>query len=350
MYWRYAVRRILYAVVMYAIVIFIFSALFNAVAETTQMAQITEQVNAESRGVQQASQMRPEEIQQWRADRRTQLIQQYHLDEPIVSRIFWRTLNTLTFNLGQSTQIRSSAGENDVWLVIKERIPRTLILFMTAVVIDVLIGVWLGLRKARKAGGLMDRTTSIVTMVLYGLPSWWLGMLMIMIFAFTFPIFPSGSMHSTPAPTGALANFVDLLYHMALPVIALVLLRFWGRAYITRNIVLGTLQEDFIMSARARGITERKVLYGHTLRSSAPPIVTMSLLALLASFGGALIFEGIFSWPGMGNLYWVAVQQNDVPVLMGNLALTTGLYIAGLALLDLIYGLLDPRVKVGGKA
>jgi peptide/nickel transport system permease protein len=103
------------------------------------------------------------------------------------------------------------------------------------------------------------------------------------------------------------------------------------------------------MSARARGIPERKVLYGHALRSAAPPIVTMGLLALLVSFGGNIIFEGIFSWPGMGNLYWISVQQNDIPVLMGNLSLTTGLYIIGLAVLDLIYGFLDPRIKVGGK-
>jgi peptide/nickel transport system permease protein len=103
------------------------------------------------------------------------------------------------------------------------------------------------------------------------------------------------------------------------------------------------------MAARARGIPERKVLYGHTMRTSAPPIVTMSLLALLASVGGNIVFEGIFSWPGMGNLYWIALQQNDVPVLMGNLAITTGLYICGLVILDLIYGLLDPRIKVGGK-
>jgi peptide/nickel transport system permease protein len=133
-------------------------------------------------------------------------------------------------------------------------------------------------------------------------------------------------------------------------VFTLVILGFWGRAYITRNIVLSTLQEDFIMSARARGLSERRILFGHTLRAAAPPIVTMSLLALLGSVGGALIFEGIFSWPGLGNLYWVAVQQNDIPVLMGNLTVTTALYIGGLAFLDLIYGFLDPRVKVGGKA
>lgn len=104
------------------------------------------------------------------------------------------------------------------------------------------------------------------------------------------------------------------------------------------------------MSARARGISEQKVLFGHTLRAAAPPIVTMAVLGLLGSLFGAIVFEGIFSWPGMGSLYWQSVQQNDIPVLMGNLSMTTGIYIIGLAFLDLIYGFLDPRVKVGGKA
>jgi peptide/nickel transport system permease protein len=124
---------------------------------------------------------------------------------------------------------------------------------------------------------------------------------------------------------------------------------FWGRAYYTRNITLGILQEDYIMSARARGLPERRVLYGHTLRSAAPPIVTSALLTLLLSISGAMIFEGIFNWPGMGRLYWAAVQQNDVPVLMANMTVTTALYIAGLVILDLIYGFLDPRIKVSGR-
>jgi peptide/nickel transport system permease protein len=119
---------------------------------------------------------------------------------------------------------------------------------------------------------------------------------------------------------------------------------------VVRNIVLGILQEDYIMAARARGIPENSVLFGHTLRTAAPPLITMSLLSLLGSISGSIIFEGIFSWPGLGNLYWIAVQQNDIPVLMGDLAITIGLYQAGLVILDLTYGFLDPRIKVGGKA
>lgn len=156
-------------------------------------------------------------------------------------------------------------------------------------------------------------------------------------------------MHSIPPPQGIM-YFLDLLWHMTLPLLTLLVIGFWGVSYIVRNIVLSILQEDYIMAARARGIPENKVLFGHTLRTAAPPLITMSVLQLLSSIGGAIIFEGIFSWPGLGNLYWIAVQQNDIPVLMGDLAVTVGLYQIGLILLDLTYGFMDPRIKVGGKA
>jgi peptide/nickel transport system permease protein len=156
-------------------------------------------------------------------------------------------------------------------------------------------------------------------------------------------------MYSTP-PRYGFAGFLDLLYHMSLPLLTLLLIQFWGVALLSRNIVLGILQDDYIMAARARGLPERRVLFGHTLRTAAPPIVTIALLSLLSSVFGSIVFEGIFSWPGMGNLYWIALEQSDVPVILGLLAVTTGLYIAGLVLLDLIYGFLDPRIKAGGRA
>jgi len=351
MYWKYFVRRILYAVMILAVTVFVFSALFSTVAEQVLRAQIIEQVNAEALTLaRQRTSLDPNAAQVFREFRTQQLIRRHSLDQPMTVRIVKRTLDALTLQLGNSTQIKSAAGETDVMTIIAERIPRTLLLFGVVAAIDIIAGVWLGMRKARQAGKFMDRSTDIVTMIVFGLPTWWLGMLLIMVFAFAIPIFPSGAMHMSPPPESSLGYFLDLMYHLVLPVFTLVILGFWGRAYITRNIVLSTLQEDFIMSARARGLSERRIVFGHTLRAAAPPIVTMSLLALLGSVGGALVFEGIFSWPGLGNLYWVAVQQNDIPVLMGNLTVTTALYIGGLAFLDLIYGFLDPRVKVGGKA
>lgn len=348
MYWKYAVRRVLYGIAMYAFLVLLFAMIFNAQMEKTQQSQIREQLNAERLSLMQKVKS-VDELKSLMDAREQQLRGKYHLDQPVVSRIVNATLDTLFFRFGDSTIIRSQGGERDVWTIVSEKIPRTALLFTVAVILDIVFGILLGLRNARKAGGVTDRATSIVTMVVYGLPTWWLAMILIMFFAFKLPIFPSGGLHSVPPPSG-IGYTLDLLYHLALPVLTLVVLGFWGRAYLTRNIVVGTLQEDFIMSAKARGLTERRILLGHTLRTAAPPLMTMSLLSLLGSFGGALIFEGIFSWPGMGNLYWIAIQQNDIPVLMANLAITTGLYVAGLVVLDLVYGFLDPRIKVSGKA
>jgi peptide/nickel transport system permease protein len=346
MFWKYILKRLIYGLLIYAVLIFIFSSLFNTVMEQTLRGQIEEEIRAE---IMSLDSLNAQQTQSFIENRRADKYSQYRLDKPIFERVIWRTWSTLTLNLGRSSSIRSSAGDRSVWAIVSEKIPRTLLLFSTAMFVDIIIGIWLGLKKAQKAGGVLDRSTSVGTMVVFGMPSWWLGMILIMFFAYTIKIFPSGGLHTTPPPEG-IANFFDLIYHLALPVLTLVVLGFWGRAFLTRNIVLGILQEDYIMAARARGIPERKVLYGHTMRTAAPPIVTMSLLALLASVSGNIVFEGIFNWPGMGNLFWFALQQNDVPVLMGNLAVTTALYIGGLVLLDLVYGLLDPRIKVGGRA
>lgn len=348
MYGRFVLKRIIYAIITYAVIILIFSALFNTFMETTIRSQIGEMIQGEffSRDMSGYS---PEEINNLKEQRKEELYQRYHLYDPIPLRIFWRAYDTLTFNMGKSTNITSSSGERDVRIIVGEAIPKTALLFTVSSIINVIIGVFMGIKKAQKPGNFLDQSTSISTMVVYGMPSWWLAMLLIMFFVYKVSVFPSGGILSTPPPVG-IKYYLDILYHMALPVLTLVILRSWGGAYLIRNIVLGTLQEDYIMSARARGISENKVLYGHALRSAAPPIVTMSIMSLLMSFGGAIIFEGIFSWPGMGNLFWIALQQNDIPVLMGNLAVTTLLYMTGLVLLDLIYGFLDPRIKVGGKA
>ena len=145
-------------------------------------------------------------------------------------------------------------------------------------------------------------------------------------------------------------GFVDSLWHISLPLITLTILSIWGTGYLVRNIVLSNLQEDYVMAARARGVPERRVLFGHTLRTAMPAIMTMAILGLFSSIAGNIIVEGIFGWPGIGNLYFVAVQMNDVPVLMGTLAIETLVNMVGFVILDVIYGFLDPRIKVGGKA
>jgi len=346
MYKWFALKRIGRGVLVYAILIFLMSALFNTVNEKTMRAQIDEQVRAEA---QSKRGMKSDQLLRFQQDRKEALLKLYKFDRPVGERILFNAFNTITFNFGKSTVMKSSQGERDVLTIVGEAIPRSLILFSVAAAIQIVIGIFLGLKKAQKPSGALDRSTSMITMIVYGMPTWWLAMIFIMFFVYTLKAFPSGGMHTIPPPEGIM-YFIDMLWHMILPLATLVILGFWGLSFVIRNIVLGILQEDYIMAARARGVPENKVLFGHTMRTAAPPLVTMALLSLLGSISGSILFEGIFSYPGLGNLYWISVQTNDIPVLMADLAITTALYQAGLIILDLTYGFLDPRIKVGGKA
>jgi peptide/nickel transport system permease protein len=341
----YVLKRILYGILMYIIMVFIYSTLFNNVADKTIRSQIEEQINQE---VTRLRNLTEDQLHSIIAQKRQAKYVQYHLNEPLVSRIFWRSVRTLAFDFGNSTIIKASNGDRVVIGIVLEALPKTLILFTTQVLLTTVLGVALGLYMARKPNRALDRFSSVTTMVTNGLPSWWLGMIMIMVFSYAVPLFPSGGLHSNPAPQGFM-NFMDFLWHLSLPLLTLTLLGVWGVGYLTRNIVLSNLQEDYVMAARARGVAERKVLFGHTLRTAMPAIMTIAVLSLFASIAGNIIVEGIFNWPGIGNLYFVAVQQSDVPVLMATLSIETLFNMVGFVLLDIIYGFLDPRIKVGGK-
>jgi peptide/nickel transport system permease protein len=346
MYRKYLLKRVIYGLLMYVVMIFTFSAIFNKAAEETVRAQIEEQV---AQSAARHKNVTADQLQQIMGAERARMTHQYHLDQPYLSRVFWRAVEALSFNLGRSALMKAPNGDRTVLVIIGNALPRTIVLFTTEVVLVTALGVILGLYAARKPNGPLDKFISMVTMITNGLPAWWLGMLMIMFFSYAVPIFPSGGLQSNPPPTG-IAAILDFLWHLSLPLITLVFLGVWGTAYLVRNIVLSNLQEDFVMAARARGIPERRVLFGHTLRTSMPAIMTLAILGLFSSIAGNIIVEGIFGWPGIGNLYFIAVQQNDVPVLMGTLAIETFLNMLGFVLLDLVYGMLDPRIKVGGRA
>lgn len=346
MFWKRAVKRILTGIIMYAIAIFTYSLIFNKVMDSTITVMIDETIRGE---VIQYLEAEPQgDIEQFRNSRKEYYFQEYRVNEPYMLKVLWRTKNTLLFDFGRSSLVTSRSGSRNVKTIVAEALPSTVILFTLSQFLILIVALIVGLRKAQKPGKKFDRLTSNITMIMFGMPQWWIGLMFIMIFGFGYKWFPTGGQISTPPPEAGLDYVLDYLRHLSLPVITLVVTGFWGTSLLIRNIVLSTLQEDFIMTARARGVSERSILFKHTLRTAAPPITTIVLLGLLASFGGSLIFESIFSWPGMGNLYLVATQTNDVPVLLANVAVTTGLYQIGLVILDLIYSFLDPRIKVGG--
>jgi peptide/nickel transport system permease protein len=268
------------------------------------------------------------------------------LDEPWYSpkRIGLTMLKIISFDLGRSFFLQSDSGSSQVSDIIIERLPRTILLFTTATVIISLIGLYLGAFSASKAGSIVDRFTAGFAVISSSFPVWWTGMLMIFVFAFLYGIFPS---RATPLISASDPGYIwSLLYHMTLPLITLVIIGFGAWAYIVRNFVIGILNEDYIMVKRAEGIPERKIVYSHALKNAAPPIITSIALGLSASIGGAIITEAVFDWPGMGKLYFDAINVLDVPVIVGLTYITTLVFLASIFIADLLYGFFDPRVKV----
>ena len=343
--WKYFGVRTLNALVVIVIVVFILSALFSTLAEKQLETHIKEQLRAEMQnlepGINQTA---------WRQQREATLEKQYNLDKPTYIRIFYSAADTLMLDFGTSNSIQAPGGGSQVSDIIMSRLPRTVLLFTTAAVIYIILGLIVGLKAAQVAGSKLDKFISLFGMAASSIPMWWLGMLVIQLFGFELGWFPPSAF---PFPiqeeVGWDGYIVGVLKRMAMPLFTIVFVYFGARAWATRNIVTGVLQDDYIMAARAKGVPERKVIYGHTLKSAAPPIVTSAILAFLLSIGGAMITEIIFGWPGMGRLMWTAIQRDDVPVLMGVAFITVFLYVVGYLIADLIYGLLDPRVEVGAE-
>ena len=267
------------------------------------------------------------------------------LDAPWYSpqRIGFSMYKILILDFGHATFLTSDSGSSAVGDILLEKIPRTVLLFTTATIIISILGIFLGALSASKVGSVVDRITSMFAVVSSSFPVWWIGMLMIFLFAFTYHIFPA---RATPSilPTEP-GYIIALLYHMALPLITIVMIGFGAWAYLVRNFMVGTMQEDFIAAKKAIGINKNKIVYKHALKNAAPPIITILALSLSGSLGGAINTEAVFDWPGMGRLYFEAISVMDLPVIIGATYVLTVLFLISIFVADLLYGYFDPRVK-----
>ena len=278
-----------------------------------------------------------------------------------VQKVYNMMVRLLTLDLGNARQIyigASYAIKDQVLLALRN----TAILFTTATIITTFVGLFIGLYAARRPQGLLDRVLSISAVFSASLPTWWLGMLMLLVFAFKLGWFPFQSKDifirlselSASYQAGEMGYFTYLLsriytwiYYMFLPLVTVVIVSVGGWAYVVRNIVINRMTEDFVMVARAKGVPERKVLFGHILRASSPPLVTIIVLGLVNSLGGAIITETVFGWPGMGLLYWVALTNSETLLLGTVTYVTVLLFVVAVVILNFIYALLDPRVRTG---
>lgn len=289
----------------------------------------------------------PDELDSFILAQIDQRIKALGLDEPWYSppRLGLAVYKILILDFGHATFLTSDSGSSNVKDILLEKLPRTILLFTTATVIISLLGIFIGALSGSKVNSKLDRMTSTFAVVSSSFPVWWIGMLMIFVFAFAYQVFPA---RATPLIPVTDPGYIGaLLYHMTLPLITLVLIGFGSWAYLVRNFLIGILQEDFIMAKRAAGIPERKIIYTHALKNAAPPIVTVLALSLSGSLGGAVITEAVFDWPGMGRLYFEAISVLDLPVIIGATYVLTAFFLASIFLADILYGYFDPRVRTG---
>ncbi len=302
------------------------------VAETPGLAESFESVEAF------------EEYVQDTIDRR---ITELGLHEPWYSpqRIGLSMYKILLLDFGHATFLTSDSGSSNVGDIIAEKLPKTILLFTTATVIISVIGIFMGALSGSKVGSVLDRITSSFAVISSSFPVWWVGMLLIILFAFTWQIFPARA--TPPIPADDPGYIGALLYHMALPLITIVLIGFGAWAYLVRNFMVGILQDDFIFAKKTMGIPKRHIVYRHALKNAAPPIVTILALSLSGSLGGAIITEAVFDWPGMGRLYFEAITVLDMPVIIGATYVLTAFFLASIFVADILYGYFDPRVRTG---
>ena len=276
--------------------------------------------------------LRPEDIQRIR--------QNLGLDEPLPVQ-YWRWLiGLLRGDFGSSI-----LNGRPVLGAILERLPNTLLLSGTALVIGVGLSVPMGIIGAVRRGWI-DNLLTFLSVIGVSLPAFWLGLLLILVFSIMFnrlgwPWLPSGG--ATSAVGGG--DLLDRAEHLVMPAVTLAFinLAIWSR--FTRSAMLEALSQDYVRTARAKGMRERRVVYVHTLRNAVLPLVTLVGLELPGLIGGAAIIEVVFSWPGLGRLALETALQYDFTMVLGLTTFTGILVIAGNLLADLLYALLDPRIR-----
>jgi peptide/nickel transport system permease protein len=289
------------------------------------------------------------------------LYHQWGFDVPLHERYFKYIVNMLTFQFGNS----NSPATPPVYDLIVERLPNTFLLMGVSTTFAILIGIILGVISAHKRGSIFDTSMVTSSLVLFSLPVFWLGMMLIGIFSMNLKWFPPGMtvpqnwILPGPWPTAltsfnvfgwqitipGLAEIAGRLHHLFLPALTLTLFQYGNFLLLTRATMIEALTEDYIVTARAKGIKERVVLFKHALKNASLPIITSAALSLATIMSGAIITETVFNWPGIGLLTWKSISVYDYPVLHVLFYIEAVIVILGNFAADLLYGVIDPRIK-----
>lgn len=274
-----------------------------------------------------------EELQQ-------QLREQYGLDKPFLTQLGIYIAQILHGDLGDSYYFNLPVSQ-----LILERLPATLLLVITSVIVAFLVGTGLGSLAARKPNGLLSQVVTTLSLVGYSAPVFWTGIVLIIVFASVLPIFPVSDMSTPGASREGLGGVLDVLHHLVLPAFTLAFVYVAQYSRLARASMLETLSADYIRTARAKGLSEGVVVYKHALRNAVLPVVTMLGMQFGNVLAGAVLVETVFNWPGLGRLAFDSVLRRDYPTLLGILLFASLLVVIMNQLTDFAYRLIDPRIK-----
>jgi peptide/nickel transport system permease protein len=263
------------------------------------------------------------------------------LDQPIYVQLWRYIVQVAGGNLGYSF-----VSHAPVLQLILDRLPATLLLMLSQYFLSIIFGIALGVLSARRPHSLLDGVITVFSLASFAIPVFWLGQMIILIFGYYLNWFPIQGMHNLRAGYTGFAAIMDVAYHMALPVTALSLLNLALILRLTRGSMLQVISQEYIKVARAKGLGEATILIKHALRNALLPVVTVIGLEFRSLIAGAVLTETVFAWPGLGRLTFDAISGRDYPLLMGMFIFISLLVIIGNLLTDILYAVLDPRIRV----
>lgn len=270
----------------------------------------------------------------------------YGLDQPVHIQ-YWLWLKRLSqLDFGNAL----TGDRRPVWDKIKERLPLTFGMNLAALVLTLSLSIPIGVTAAARQNGFFDRASTVFVFLGFAMPGFWLALLLMLLFGIVWPVLPiSGLTSLDHAQMPWWRQMWDICSHLALPMFIYVFGGLAGMSRYMRSAMLEVLRQDYILTARAKGLPERDVIYRHALRNALLPVITLLGLSIPGLIGGSVIIEQIFSLPGLGQLFYQAVMSRDYPLIMANLVLGAGLTLAGNMLADVGYSLADPRIRSGNR-
>lgn len=274
------------------------------------------------------------------AELRAALEEKWGLNKPLHEQYLSYLKNALVGDLG--TSIIYNRSVNDM---IGERVGATVLLGLTAALIAFILGTALGIFCARRDGSILDTAISTVSYAADAMPSFWLGLMLMIVFATKLGVLPSQGMFNVRAGYTGIQYVLDVLYHLVLPCLTLVLITMPGYFRITKSSILQVTNEDFITTMRATGMSERKIFNKYIFRNAILPTVTMFGISIAFLITGVSLIEIVFSWPGIGRLTLTAINQRDYPTLMGVYLVMSVSVVVVMIIVDIAYALLDPRIR-----